>query len=88
MTKTLISAIALIAMVGAASAATITNDDKMSHKIKFLPTHGKVVHVAVKAGKDWNFDCSKGGMLMMGKAKQTCDAKTINLSIKDGKFVI
>jgi hypothetical protein len=88
MTKTIVSAVALIAMVGAASAATITNEDKATHHLSFLPKHGKVIHTALKSGKDWTVDCSKGGVIMLGKAKQTCDAKTDKLMIKGSKFAV
>ncbi len=86
--KITLAVAALGLMAATAGAATVVNTDHMAHRLTFKPAYGHVQHVSLKAGHKARINCSKGGMLSLGKETEKCTAKTNTIDIKNGKFVI
>lgn len=82
-----LAGLALAASISAASAMTVTNNDKTSHTFMLTPDGGKAEKVVLKASATGTYDCSKGCEVRMGALKAKYDAGVEKLSIKDGKFV-
>ncbi len=82
-----LAGLALAASISAASAMTVTNNDKTSHTFMLTPEGGKAEKVVLKANATGTYDCSKGCEVRMGALKAKYDASVEKLSIKDGKFV-
>lgn len=82
------AALALALVTGAAGATSVTNTDKTLRHLTFAPMHGKVKHYSLAAGHSVNINCAKGGTLSLGKTSSQCDAKTMKITIKDGKFQV
>ena len=72
----------------AASALTISNQDKAPYTLKVSPKGGKDMTVAVKAAGHATVDCKNGATITLGSASETCTAKTGTISIKAGKLVM
>ncbi len=87
-TRIATTAVALALMAGAAGATSVTNTDKTVRHVNFLPLHGKVKHYSLASGHSVDINCAKGGKLVLGKATSQCDAKTMKIIIKDGKFQV
>ena len=82
-----LAGLALAASISAASAMTVTNNDKTSHTFMLTPEGGKAEKVVLKSKATGTYDCSKGCEVRMGALKTKFDASVDKLSIKDGKFV-
>lgn len=82
-----LAGLALAASISAASAMTVTNNDKTSHTFMLTPEGGKAEKVVLKSKATGTYDCSKGCEVRMGALKTKFDASVEKLSIKDGKFV-
>lgn len=87
-TKIAAAIAALGLMAATAGAATLSNSDRMIHKLTFKPAYGHMQRVSLKAGQKIRINCSKGGELALGKETGKCTAKKMTIDIKDGKFVI
>jgi hypothetical protein len=82
-----LAGLALATSISAASAMTVTNNDKTSHTFMLTPDGGKAEKVVLKSKATGTYDCSKGCEVRMGALKTKFDASVDKLSIKDGKFV-
>ena len=71
-----------------AYAATVTNKDKVAHKIT-LTEGTKVMHVSFKANQTKKNLCNKGACeLMLGTSKVKLAKKTDVALIQDGKLMM
>lgn len=75
-------------MVSAANAVTIVNTDKTRETFVYVPKGGKAHHYSLAANHHIKLACSSGGTLMLGKSTEACTAKTTEIKIKSGKFVM
>jgi hypothetical protein len=82
-----LAGLALATSISAASAMTVTNNDKTSHTFMLTPEGGKAEKVVLKSKATGTYECSKGCEVRMGALKTKFDASVDKLSIKDGKFV-
>ena len=73
---------------GAANATTVTNMDKSTASITYMPKHGKAMHFALKPHHYRTIACKDGGRLMFGKSTASCSAKTAKITVTGGKLVI
>lgn len=81
------AALALGTTVTAANALTLVNSDKVSHAVMITPQGGKVHKLVIKANHSGKYNCTKGCEIQLGSEKTHSDAKTMKITIKDGKFV-
>jgi hypothetical protein len=82
------AALALAATVTSANALTVTNGDKIAHKLIVVPASGKHMSVVLKADQTGTYDCAKGCELKLGAKKLNVTAKTDKVLIKAGKFTM
>ncbi len=90
MRTSVLVAILVAASMGAsgAYAATVTNKDKVTHKVT-LTEGSKVMHIAFKANQTRKDICKKAACeLTLGKSSVKLAKNSGMVSIKDGKLMM